>query len=40
MGGYAAFAGDFAGMRGPARTFTPVDRWDIRLEPESKALVN
>lgn len=25
-------AGDFAGVRGPARTFTPVDLWDLRLE--------
>jgi len=24
-------AGDFAGHRGPARTFTPIDLWDVRL---------
>jgi quercetin 2,3-dioxygenase len=26
-------AGDYAGHRGPARTFTPVDLWDMRLNP-------
>lgn len=26
-------AGEFAGERGPARTFTPVNVWDVRLEP-------
>lgn len=25
-------AGDFAGTRGPARTFSPVNVWDVRLE--------
>jgi redox-sensitive bicupin YhaK (pirin superfamily) len=25
-------AGDYAGHRGPARTFTPMDVWDLRLE--------
>jgi redox-sensitive bicupin YhaK (pirin superfamily) len=25
-------AGDFAGTRGPARTFTPMDVWDVRLQ--------
>lgn len=24
-------AGDFAGIQGPARTFTPIDVWDLRL---------
>jgi hypothetical protein len=24
-------AGDYAGRRGPARTFTPIDLWDLRL---------
>ena len=24
-------AGEFAGTRGPARTFTPIDLWDLRL---------
>ncbi len=27
-------AGDFAGVRGPARTFTPVDLWDLRLKAQ------
>jgi redox-sensitive bicupin YhaK (pirin superfamily) len=27
-------AGEFAGVRGPARTFTPVDLWDLRLKAE------
>ncbi|WLI31781.1 pirin family protein [Pseudomonas rhodesiae] len=26
-------AGEFAGARGPARTFTPIDVWDLRLNP-------
>lgn len=26
-------AGEFAGTRGPARTFTPIDVWDLRLNP-------
>ena len=25
-------AGDYAGHRGPAQTFTPIDMWDLRLE--------
>ena len=26
-------AGEFAGTQGPARTFTPIDVWDLRLNP-------
>ena len=26
-------AGEFAGASGPARTFTPIDVWDLRLNP-------
>ena len=26
-------AGEYAGHRGPARTFTPIDAWDVRLNP-------
>ncbi len=27
-------AGDFAGTKGPAQTFTPIDVWDLRLETD------
>jgi redox-sensitive bicupin YhaK (pirin superfamily) len=30
-------AGDYAGAKGPARTFTPVDLWDVRLNAGAKA---
>lgn len=30
-------AGDFDGHRGPARTFTPIDVWDVRLAAGRKA---
>lgn len=30
-GSLRLIAGEFAGQRGPARTFTPMDVWDIRL---------
>jgi len=30
-------AGAFHGQRGPARTFTPMDVWDIRLNPGGSA---
>ena len=33
-------AGDYAGHRGPARTFTPMDVWDIRLRPERAATLS
>jgi redox-sensitive bicupin YhaK (pirin superfamily) len=29
-------AGEFAGARGPARTFTPIHVWDVRLEREAR----
>ena len=29
-------AGEFEGQRGPARTFTPVDVWDVRLQAGGK----
>lgn len=31
-------AGDFNGHRGPARTFTPINLWDIHLESDRSAL--
>jgi redox-sensitive bicupin YhaK (pirin superfamily) len=27
-------AGEYAGIRGPARTFTPIDAWDVRLRKD------
>ena len=30
-------AGEYAGARGPARTFTPIDIWDVRLNSGGKA---
>ncbi len=33
-------AGDYAGHRGPARTFTPMDVWDIGLRANSTASLN
>lgn len=30
-------AGEYAGRRGPARTFTPMDVWDLRLAPGGRA---
>ena len=30
-GNLRLIAGEFAGQQGPARTFTPIDVWDIRL---------
>lgn len=30
-------AGDYAGHRGPATTFTPIDLWDVRLRPGGTA---
>jgi quercetin 2,3-dioxygenase len=32
-GSLRVIAGDYLGHRGPARTFTPMDVWDLRLEP-------
>ena len=31
-GSLRLIAGEFAGQRGPARTFTPIDVWDLRLK--------
>jgi redox-sensitive bicupin YhaK (pirin superfamily) len=33
-------AGDYAGRRGPARTFTPIDVWDVRLNQGRSASFN
>jgi redox-sensitive bicupin YhaK (pirin superfamily) len=30
-------AGEYAGARGPARTFTPIDLWDVRLQRGGRA---
>jgi hypothetical protein len=30
-GSVRVIAGDFAGARGPAQTFTPIDLWDVRV---------
>jgi redox-sensitive bicupin YhaK (pirin superfamily) len=32
-------AGDFAGTRGPARTFSPVNLWDVRLKQDSDVAI-
>lgn len=32
-------AGDFDGTRGPARTFTPINLWDLRLEADARVAV-
>lgn len=29
-------AGEFRGTRGPATTFTPINLWDVRLEPDAE----
>ncbi|HKJ22960.1 MAG TPA: pirin family protein [Gammaproteobacteria bacterium] len=29
-------AGEYGGVRGPARTFTPMDLWDLRLNPGAR----
>jgi redox-sensitive bicupin YhaK (pirin superfamily) len=33
-GSVRVIAGEFAGVRGPARTFTPIDAWDVRLRKD------
>lgn len=33
-GAVRVIAGDFRDVKGPARTFTPINLWDIRLQPE------
>jgi len=30
-------AGEFAGRRGPAHTFTPINLWDVRLDADTRA---
>ena len=30
-------AGDYDGHRGPARTFTPINVWDLRLRQDGQA---
>lgn len=32
-------AGDFAGVKGPARTFTPINVWDVRLNAGGEAML-
>lgn len=34
-GSARVIAGEFLGVRGPARTFTPVNLWDVRLQPDA-----
>lgn len=36
-GSLRVIAGDFAGMKGPARTFTPLNVWDLRLDSGGRA---
>jgi len=36
-GSVRVIAGEYAGHRGPARTFTPIDVWDLRLAAGGKA---
>ncbi|MGO4304098.1 pirin family protein [Cupriavidus sp. RAF12] len=36
-GSVRVIAGEFGGARGPARTFTPIDVWDVRLLQGSRA---
>jgi redox-sensitive bicupin YhaK (pirin superfamily) len=33
-------AGEYAGQRGPARTFTPIDVWDLKLAAGSRAALD
>ncbi len=35
-GSLRVIAGDFAGTHGPARTFTPINMWDLHLNAEAK----
>ena len=37
VGTVRVIAGEFAGHRGPARTFTPIDIWDVRLNQGKSA---
>ena len=36
QGTVRVIAGEYAGAKGPARTFTPVHVWDVRLEPGAR----
>jgi redox-sensitive bicupin YhaK (pirin superfamily) len=36
-GALRVIAGEYAGARGPARTFTPIDVWDVRLKEGREA---
>lgn len=36
-GSVRIIAGEFQGIKGPAKTFTPIDLWDLRLKGESQA---
>ncbi len=36
-GSLSVIAGEFAGKKGPAETFTPINLWDVRLNEGSKA---
>jgi redox-sensitive bicupin YhaK (pirin superfamily) len=33
-------AGELAGARGPARTFTPINLWDVRLDPDAEVVLD
>ena len=35
-GSVRVIAGDYLGNKGPARTFTPIDVWDLRLNPGAR----
>ncbi len=35
-GSVRVIAGEFAGTRGPAKTFTPIEVWDLRLESDQR----
>ena len=32
------YQGNFRGVKGAARTFTPVDLWDVEIKTQNKAL--
>jgi hypothetical protein len=42
LGGGTAriIAGDLAGSRGPARTFTPINLWDVRLDADAGVMLD
>lgn len=39
-GSVRVIAGEYAGQRGPARSFTPIDMWELRLQAERKVTLN